>query len=108
MLLIDPRHRAVTTKAKAKAKVNHPGVEDTSELLASQGRECVSIATSLDIIDGIARRGEDSKGMGHHSPNHQWDSHRCLSFLLTPTWVKETGVSPRVLHKHSLICRRVA
>ena len=33
MLCTDPRHRAVTTKAKAK--VNHLGVEDTSELLAS-------------------------------------------------------------------------
>ena len=33
---------------KAKAKVNHPRVEKTSRLLASQGRGHVSIATSLD------------------------------------------------------------
>ena len=33
---------------KAKAKVNHPRVEKTSGLLASQGRGHVSIATSLD------------------------------------------------------------
>ena len=98
MFCTDLRHRAVTTRAKAK--VNHPGVGDTSELLASQGRERVSIATNLSIIDGIARGG-----MGHHSPNHQWDSYRCSSFLLTPAWAKGTGVSPRVVHKHSLIRR---
>ena len=82
MFRTDLGHGAVTTRAKAK--VNHLGVEDTSELLASQGRERVSIATNLGIIDGIARRGRDTKGMGHHSPNHQWDSHRCSLFLLTP------------------------
>ena len=98
MFLTDLKHKAVTTKAKAK--VNHPRVGDTSELLASQGRGRVSIATNLGIIDEIARRG-----MGHHSPNQQWDSHRCSLFLLTPVWAKGTGVSPRVLHKHSLIRR---
>ena len=103
MFRMDPRHRAVTTKAKAK--VNHPGVGDTSELLANQGRERVSIATNVGIIDRIARRGRDTRGMGHHNPNHQWDSHRCSSFLLTLAWAKRTGVSPRVLHKHSIICR---
>ena len=98
MFRTDLRHRTVTTRVKAK--VNHPGVGDTSKLLASQGRERVSIATNLGIIDGIARGG-----MGHHSPNHQWDSHRCSSFLLTPAWAKGTGVNPRVVHKHSLIRR---
>ena len=101
MLRTDPRNRAVTTRAKAK--VNHPGVGDTSEPLVSQGRERVSIATSLDILDGIARRGRDPKDMGHHSPHHQWDSHRHSSFLLTPAWAKGTGVSSKVLHKHLLI-----
>ena len=80
MFYTDLRHKAVTTKAKAK--VNHPGVGDISELLASQDRERVSIATNLGIIDGIARRGRDTRGIGHHSPNHQWDLHRCSSFLL--------------------------
>ena len=103
LLHMDLKDRAVTTKAKAK--VTHPRVGDTSELLASQGRERVSIATSLDILDGISRRGKDPRDMGHHSLNHQWDSHRCSSFLLTPAWAKGTGFNPRVLHKHSLICR---
>ena len=67
MFRTDLRHRAVTTKAKAKV---NPGVGDTSELLASQGRERVSIATNLGIIDGIVLRGKDTRGMGHHSPNH--------------------------------------
>ena len=69
MFCTDRRHKVMTTKAKAK--VNHPGVGDTSELLASQDRERVSIATNLGIIDGIARRGRDTRGIGHHSPNHQ-------------------------------------
>ena len=56
MFRMDLRHRA-------KAKVNHLGVGDTSKLLASQGRERVSIATNLGIIDRIARRGRDSRGM---------------------------------------------
>ena len=34
---------------KAKARVNHSKVGDTSGLLANQGREHVSISTSLDI-----------------------------------------------------------
>ena len=103
MFCTDLRHRVVTTSAKAK--VNHPWVGDTSKLLASQGKERVSIATNLGIIDGIARRGRDTRGMGHHSPNHQWDSHRCSLFLLTTAWAKATSVNPKVLHKHSLICR---
>ena len=97
------KHWSVTTRAKAK--VNHLGVGDTSKLLASQGRERVSIATNLGIIDRIALRGRDTRGMGQHSPYHQWASHRCILFLLTPAWAKGIGVSPRVLHKHSLICR---
>ena len=68
MLRTDPKNRAVTTKAKAK--VNHPGVRDTSKLLASQGRERVSFATSLDILNRIARRGKAPRDMGRHSPNH--------------------------------------
>ena len=101
MFCMDLRHRAVTTRAKAK--VNHPGVGDTLELLTSHSRERVSIATNLGIIDEISCRGRDTRGMGHHSPNHQWDLHRCISFLLTPTWARGTSVSPKVLHKHSLI-----
>ena len=50
MLRTDPRNRARTTRAKAK--VNHPRVGDTSELLASEGRERVSFATSLGIVRG--------------------------------------------------------
>ena len=71
MLRTDPRKRAVTTRAKAKAKVKHPRVGDTSGLLASQGKERVSFATSIDILDGIVREGRDPIDMGHHSPNHQ-------------------------------------
>ena len=60
---------AVATRAKAK--VNHSRVGDTSRLLASQGRERVSIVTSLDTLEGIALKGRDPRVMGHHSPNHQ-------------------------------------
>ena len=35
--------------------------------------------------------------MGHHNPNHQRDMRRRSLFLLTPTWAKGTGISPRVL-----------
>ena len=55
MFCTDLRHRAVTTRVKAN--VNHLGVGDTLKLLASQGRERVSIATNLGIVDGIACRG---------------------------------------------------
>ena len=103
MFHTDLRHRAVTTRTKTK--VNHPGVGDTSELLANQGRELVSIATNLSIINGIARRGRDTRSMGHHSPNHQWDLHRCSLFFLTPAWANGTGFSPKVLYKHSLILK---
>ena len=67
----DLRDRAVATRAKAK--INCPGVENTSELLASQSKEHVSTATNLDTFDGIARRGRDPKVMGHLSPNRWWD-----------------------------------
>ena len=36
------------TATRAKAKISHPKMGDTSRLLASQGRGHVSIATSLD------------------------------------------------------------
>ena len=101
MFRMDLRHKAMTTKAKV-----NPGEGDTSELLASHGRERVSIATNLDILNGIVHRGKDPRGMGHHSPNYQWDSHRRSSFPLTPAWAKGTSVSSRVLHKHLLIYKR--
>ena len=101
---MDLRDRDVATRAKAK--VNHSGVGDTSRLLANQGREHVSIDTGLDTLDGIALRGRDSRVMGHHSPNHQWDMHRHSLFLLTPTWARGTDISPSVLHKHLLFRRR--
>ena len=50
---------------RAKARVNYPKMGDTSGLLASQGREHVSSATSLDILDGITLRGKDPRVMGH-------------------------------------------
>ena len=70
--------RAIDTKAKAKAKVNCPWVENTSGLLASQSREHVSTTTILDTFDKIAHGGRDPKGMGHLSPNRPWDKLRLL------------------------------
>ena len=52
MLRMDSKDKAATTWVKAK--VSHLGVGDTSELLASGGRERVSIVPNLDILDGIA------------------------------------------------------
>ena len=46
LLLKDFRDRAAAIKAKTR--VNHHKMGDTSGLLASQGRGHVSIATSLD------------------------------------------------------------
>ena len=40
------KDKAVTTKAMAR--ISHPKMGDTSGLLASQGRECISNATNLD------------------------------------------------------------
>ena len=91
---------------ETKAKVNHLRVRDTSGLLASQGRERVSIITSLDTLDGITLRGRDPRVMGHHSLNHQWDMHKRRLFLLTLSWAKEASISPMVLHKHLLFRRR--
>ena len=98
------RGRAATTKAKAK--VSHPKMGDTSGLLASQGRDRVSCATTLDTLDGITLKGRDPRVMGHHSPNHQWDMHRHSLFLLTPTQVRGTSISPRVQHRHRLFHRQ--
>ena len=75
---------------------------ETSGLPASQGRERVSSATSLDTLHGIALRGRDLSVMGHHSLNHQWDMRRRSLFLLTPAWARGTSINPRVLHKHLL------
>ena len=69
---------------QGKAKVNHPGIGDTSRLLASQGRERVSIVSSLDTLNGIALKGRDPRNTRHHSPNHQWDMLKRSLFLLTP------------------------
>ena len=87
---------------RVKAKVNHPRVEDTSGLLASQGRKRVSIVTSLDTLDEISLKGRDPKIMGHHSPNHHWDMHKHDLFLFTTTWARGTDISHRVLQKHLL------
>ena len=103
LLRTDLRDRFVATRAKAK--VNHSRVGDTLGLLASQGRERVSIVTSLDTLEGIVLRGRDPRVMEHHNPNRQWDMHRRSLLLLTPAWARGTDVSPRVLHKH-LLCRR--
>ena len=40
-------------KERATARTSHPKMGDTSGLLASQSREHVSIAISLDTWDGI-------------------------------------------------------
>ena len=68
LICTDLRDRAVSTRSMAN--VNHSGVGDTSGILVSQGREHVSIVTSLDTLDEIALRGRDLRVMGHHSPNH--------------------------------------
>ena len=91
------------TAIRAKAKVYHPKMGDTSRLLASQGRGHVSIATSLDIGNGIALRGNDPRVMGHLSPSHQWDVHRLGLFLPTPPWAKGTNISLRAQHKPLLL-----
>ena len=65
----DLEDRVVATRVKAK--VNHPRVRDTSGFLASQSRDSVIIATSLDTLDGISLIGRDPRNTGHHSLNHQ-------------------------------------
>ena len=47
-LLLHKDLRGRVGAIRAKVRVNHPKMGDTSGLLASQGREHVSIATSLD------------------------------------------------------------
>ena len=101
---MDLRDRAAATRAKAK--VNHSRVGYTTGLLTNQGRERVSIVTSLDTLDRIALKGRDLRVMAHHSPNRQWDMHIRSLFLLTPAWARGNGASPMVLHKHLLFCRR--
>ena len=68
MLCEDFRDRVVATKDKAR--INRPKMGDTSGLLASQGRECVSSATILDILDRIGLRDREPRALGHHSPSH--------------------------------------
>ena len=104
LLCTDLKDMVVATRAKAK--VNHLGVEDTSWLLASQGREHVSIVTSLDTLDGISLKDMDLRVIRYHGPNHQWDMHRRSLFLLTLAWTRGTGINPRVLNKHLLFSRR--
>ena len=82
-LLLHTNLRDKAMATRAKAKFNHSRVGDTSRLLASQGREHVSIVTSLETLDRIAHRGRDPRVMRHHSPNHQWDLHRRSLFFLT-------------------------
>ena len=105
-LLLCEGFRDKAAATRAKARISHPKMRDTSRLLSSQGRECVSSATSLDTLDRIALRGRNPKVMGHHNPNHQWDMHRHSLFLLTPTCARGIGISPRVLHQHLLFYRR--
>ena len=83
-LLLCEGFRDRVATPRAKAKISHPKMGGTSGLLASQGRGCVSSATCLDTLDGIALRGRDPRVMGHHNPSHQWDMHRSSLFLPTP------------------------
>ena len=69
-LLLREGFRDKAAAPRAKDRISHRKMGDTSGLLASQGRECVSSATSLDTLDGIALRGGDPRVMGHHSPSH--------------------------------------
>ena len=56
--------------AATRARVSYPKIGDISGLLASQGKDHVSSAISLDILGGIALRDRDPRDMGHLSPNH--------------------------------------
>ena len=47
-LLLREGFRDRVAATRAKARISHPKMGDTSGLLASQGRECVSSATSMD------------------------------------------------------------
>ena len=101
-ILLREGFRDKAAAPRAKARINHPKIRGTSGLLASLGRGCVSSATSLDTLNGIALKGRDPRVMGHHSPSHQWDMHRHSLFLTTLSWAKEDNTSPRMLHKHLL------
>ena len=90
---------------RAKARVSYPKMGDISGLLASQGREHVSSATGLDILDGIALRGRDPRVMGHLSPDHHWGIHKHSLFFLTLSWVGRTSISPRVRRRHQVFHR---
>ena len=79
---------------------------DPSGLLASQGREHVSNANSLDILDGIALRGKDPRVMRHLGSDRQWGIHRHSLFLFTPSWAERTSISPRVWRRHRLFHRQ--
>ena len=105
-LLLHEGFRDSAVAIRAKARISHPKMGDTSRLLASRGRGCVSSTTSLDTLEGIARRGRDLRVIGHHSPSHQWDMHRRSLFLPTPPWAREDNISHRVLHKHLLFRRQ--
>ena len=43
--------------------------------------------------------------LGQCSPSHPWDRRGHSLFLHPPVWVKETSISPKVLHKHLLLYR---
>ena len=47
-LLLHKGFKAKVAAPKAKARISHAKMGGTSGLLANQGRECVSNATSLD------------------------------------------------------------
>ena len=47
-LLLHEGFRDRAADPRAKSRIGHPKMRGTSRLLASQGRECVSSATSLD------------------------------------------------------------
>ena len=105
-LLLRESSRDRVAATKAKARVSYPKMGDTSGFLASQSREHVSSATSLDILNGIALRGRDPRVMGHLSPNHQWGIHKHSLFLLTPAWAWRTRISSRVRRRHQLFQRQ--
>ena len=102
-LLLRKGFRERVVAIRAKVKVNHPRVGETSRLLANQGRGHVSIATNIDTRGEISLRGRDPKVMGQPSPSHQWDVHRLGLFLPTLPWAKGANISPRALYKPLLL-----
>ena len=94
--------KGLRDRAKAKARISYPKMGDTSVLLANQGRELVSSATSLDILDEIALRGKDPRTLRHNNPNYRWNMHRRSLFLLTPAQAKGNHINPKVRHRHRL------